>query len=132
MNTGVREFTFIAQETVEKPLMGWIIDSGASQHLCGEGTHFSTNKTISSEQGVTIAEGTKIQAVGLEEVQIATEAGGITLTEVWHVPDIGGNLLLVSRIVDAGYAVEFGPISCIISKGAFGTGLVNDIVDCTT
>jgi len=96
--------------------MEWIIDSGASQHLCGYRTHFSTHKTISSQQGITIADGTKIQAVGLGEVQIATEAGGIPLTGVWHVPDIGGNLLSVSRILDAGYAVEFGPISCIISK----------------
>ena len=31
-----REFTFLAQEPVEQTPMGWVIDSGASQHLCGD------------------------------------------------------------------------------------------------
>jgi len=115
-NGGAREFTFLARETVKRPQMGWVIDSGASQHLCGNRTHFSTYKTISAEHEITIADGSKIQAVGLGDIEIATEAGCITLTGVWHVPDIGGSLLSVSRIVDAGYTVEFGPVACYISK----------------
>ena len=97
--------------------MGWIIDPGASQHLCDDRDQFATYTTISSEQGITIADGTKIQAIGSGEVQIATEDGGITLTGVWHVPDIGGNLLSVSRRVDSRYRVEFGPSACTITKG---------------
>ena len=68
--------------------MGWIIDSGASQHLCGDQDQFGTYTTISSEHGITIADGTKIEAIGSGVGQIATEDGGITLTGVWHVPDI--------------------------------------------
>ena len=97
--------------------MGWIIDSGASQHLCGDRDHFSTYSTISSEQAIAIADGTKIQAIGSGEVQIPTEGGGITLTGVCHFPDIGGNLLSVLRIVDSGYTVEFGPCVSTIIKG---------------
>lgn len=97
--------------------MGWIIDSGASQHLCGDHDQFSTYNKISGEHGITIADGTKIEAIGSGEVQIGTVGGGITLTGVWHVPDIERNLLSVSRIVDAGYTVEFGPKACMITKG---------------
>jgi len=96
--------------------MGLVIASGASQLLCGNRTHFATYKSISAEHEITIAKGIKIQAVGLGDIETATEAGCITLMGVWHVPDIGGTLLSVSKIVDAGYTVEFGPIACYISK----------------
>lgn len=31
-----KEFTLLAQEVLARPQMGWIIDSEASQHLCGD------------------------------------------------------------------------------------------------
>ena len=62
--------------------MGWVIDLGASQHLCGNRTHFSTYKSISAEHEIPIVDGSKIQAVGLGDIEIATEAGCITLTGV--------------------------------------------------
>jgi len=104
---GTREFTFLAEGPEAMPQIGWIIDSGASQHLCGNRTEFSTYVPVSEGRGITIADGTKIQACGLGEIEIHTEGGRIILTDVWHVPDIGGNLMSVSRMVDARYTVEF-------------------------
>ena len=103
--------------------MGWIIDSGASQHLCGDEQAFFNYQKVSGEQGITIADGTKIQAKGIGEITVATEAGSITLKEVWHVPDIGGNLRSVSRMLEAGYSVEFGPTTCTIRKDGVRTKL---------
>ena len=111
-----KEFTFLAQELLEKPEMGWIVDSRASQHLCGDRRHFSTYTTLSTDQTITIADGTKIQAVASGEVEISTKGGSITLTGVWHVPEIRGNLISVSRMADAGNIIEFGPMTCTISK----------------
>ena len=65
--------------------MGWIVDSGASQHLCGDRRHFSTYTSISTDQTITIADGAKIQAVASGEVEISTKGASITLTGVWHV-----------------------------------------------
>ena len=45
----------------------------------------------------------------------------MTLTGVWHVPKIRGNLMSVSRMVDAGYTIEFGPTSCTIRKAGIRT-----------
>ena len=120
---GSREFTFLAKNTPAIPGMGWIIDSGASQHLCGSQEAFSNYTDVRAEQAITIADGTKIQAKGIGEITVATEAGSITLTDVWHIPDIGGNLLSVSRIVDAGYQVEFGHTTCTISQNGIRTKL---------
>jgi len=115
-NNTAREFTFLAETHEESPSKGWIIDSGAGQHLCGDRSQFSTYSDISSEQAITIADGTKIQAKGQGEIEKLTTGGSIILTDVWHVPEIGGNLMSVSRMVDSGYKVEFGPIACAISK----------------
>ena len=115
---GSREFTFLAEEVVKTPRTGWIIDSGASQHLCGNKNDFATYTKISKDQDITIADGTKIQATGIGDIEIVTKAGSITLTGVWHVPDIGGNLLSLSSIIDAGYDVEFGPILHTVSKAS--------------
>jgi len=71
---------------------------------------------MSGNQENTIADGTKIEARGIGEIVIATEGQSIILRDVWHVPEIGGNLISVSRILDAGYTVEFGPTACTISK----------------
>ena len=122
-SSGSREFTFLAEEPAEGPRMGWIIDSGASQHLCGDRESFFNYRTISSEHAITIADGTKIQAKGLGDVVITTGAGSITLTDVWHVPEIGGNLISVSRMVDAGWTVEFGPTTCTIRKNGIRTDI---------
>ena len=85
---GAREFTFLAEAPTEVDRVGWIIDSGASQHLGGNRKDFTTYSHISKVQAITIADGTKIEAVGKGNIEIETEAGSITLTDVWHVPNI--------------------------------------------
>jgi len=112
-----RDFTFLAKVPAESVPVGWIIDSGASQHLCGDRALFTTYNIMSENQEITIADGTKIEAKGIGEIAIATQGQSIILRDVWHVPEIGGNLMSVSRMVDAGYTVEFGPTACTIRKG---------------
>ena len=59
-----------------------------------------------------------IEAARMGDIEIATDAGSITLTDMWHGPNIGGNLMSVSRMVDTGYSVEFGPTMCTVNQGA--------------
>jgi len=101
--------------------MGWIINSGASQHLCGNRNDFITYTNISKVQEITIVDGTKMKAKGVGAIEIVTEVTSITLTNVWHVPDIGGNLMSVSLMVDAGYTVEFGASTCSVRKAGVRT-----------
>jgi len=101
--------------------MGWIIDSGASQHLCGNRNDLITYTNISKVQEITIADGKKIKAKGVGAIEIVTEVTTITLTNVWHVPDIGGNIMSVSHMVDAGYTVEFGESTCSVRKAGVRT-----------
>ena len=61
---------------------GWIIDSDPSQHLTADRTRFSTYGSISHLELITIADGSRIEAGGVGNIEIATIAGIITLTEV--------------------------------------------------
>ena len=70
-----------------------------------------------------IADGTKIQASGMRTIEITMDEGSITLMDIWHVPLIGGSLMSVSRMLDAGYTVEFGYTKCIVRKAGVQTNL---------
>jgi len=61
---------------------------------------------------INIADGSRIEASGVRNIEIDTVAGVITLTEVWHVPSIGTGLISVIQMVDAGYQVEFEASIC--------------------
>jgi len=117
-HTGARtkEFTFLAEEPSYPRQNGWIIESGASQHSSQERERFLNYTPVSNKESITIADATKLHAHGRGNIQIATEGGTISLTDVWHVRNIGASLLSVVRMVDAGYGVEFNNTSCFVSK----------------
>ena len=88
-----------------------IIDSGASQHLCStretliKGTYYPI-----AHQCIEIADGSRIKAVGKGDIQI----GDLRLIGVLHVPQVGGNLVSVGRLIDCGYEVSFEAKQCTI------------------
>ena len=112
----MREFTFLADSTKSRAGDGWIIDSGASQHLSLNRTQFCTYGSVSGPQLITIGDGSTIEAEGIGNVEIVTGAGVIVLTRVWHVPSIGTGIISVTRMVDAGYHVEFEGTTCYVSR----------------
>ena len=111
-----KDFTFLAENPNSIPHNGWVIDSGASQHLCRDRTLFISYRNVSHEQTITIADGTRIHAHGIGEIDVPCTEGVIRLTEVWHVPTSGASLISVARMVDAGYRVGFDQTTCYISK----------------
>ena len=91
----------------------WIVDSGASQHLCGSKKDFirGTYKEI-IPRGIEIADQSKMQAVGQGDVSM----GQLQLSNVLYVPQLGTNLLSVARIIDCGWDVRFTSARCTIAK----------------
>jgi len=55
-------------------------------------------------------------AHGIDSIEIPTAQVVIRLREVWHVPNIWASLLLVTRMVNAGYIVRFDRPTSYISK----------------
>jgi len=91
----------------------WILDSGASQHLCSRKNYsiLGSYREI-SQRGIEIADGSKIAAVGIGQMSI----GQLRLSGVRYVPQVAGNLISVARLIDSGYEVIFGSQQCIMSN----------------
>lgn len=121
--SGDKAFTFLAESPRVAPGIGWIIDSGASQHISHDSARFTTYTHVSKAQAITIADGTRLEACGIGNIEISTKAGCITLTDGWHVPTIETNLISVARMVDAGFTVQFSKSICTVSKGGINTEL---------
>jgi len=121
--TRTKEFTFLAEDPSCLAGGDWIIDSGTSQHLSRFRTEFTIYRTVSQLQSITITDGTKIHAHGIGDIELKTEAGVIRMTDVWHLPSIAASLISVARMVDAGYALEFGKTTCFVNNGRVKTKL---------
>lgn len=82
----------------------WLIDSGATHHVCKHRNLFRNYRRISSEMIYSAADHTKsnLMAVGIGDIEIETHVDNnvftLTLQDVYHVPNIRRNLLSVSQI----------------------------------
>lgn len=73
----------------------WIIDSGATQHMCNNKSHFVHFENFAST--ISTANNTTMNATGKGDVKITTETGiSFTLTNVLFVPQLASNLISVS------------------------------------
>ncbi len=84
----------------------WILDSGASSHLCCNGELF--NKLEKSTQSILLASGESVNAQGVGDVFLQSGNTEITLRNVLFVPDLHSNILSVSKIISYGHCVTFG------------------------
>lgn len=82
----------------------WLIDSGATHHICKHRDWFNNYKRISNETIYSADSHTKneLNAIGVGDINIETRVNNrifsLTLKDVYHVPNIRRNLLSVSQI----------------------------------
>lgn len=73
----------------------WIVDSGATQHMCKDKSKFINFKTYSTS--ITIANNTRMRVAGKGDILITPRRGkAFTLLNVLYVPQLASNLLSVS------------------------------------
>ena len=88
----------------------WIVDSGASMHVCGNIRAF--NYYTPMEEGrnevVLVGDSTPLSVVGKGQVILKLTSNNIIiLNDVFYVPNIGRNLLSVSLLGKIGIEVLF-------------------------
>lgn len=85
----------------------WILDSGATSHICNRRNLFTTINQRQNEQLKMANSGTStIDGVGAVDFE-KLDGSIVTLSRVLHVPDLRTNLLAVSKITDHGHTVIF-------------------------
>ena len=98
---------------VSQPAHDWIVDSGATCHICNSKELFEDFHPLSEPQKVALGDGHTLEAVGTGAVEVKLElpGGGSRigrLNEVLYVPTLAYNLLSVSKAIEAGKTVTFG------------------------
>jgi Zinc knuckle. len=99
---------------------GWIIDSGATSHMCKDVNAFVDLVKLKKPVCVTLGDGGSLEATSVGNVPIISEVRGetrnCTLYDVLYVPGLAYNLLSVSKSADRGVRTIFDTDSCQIES----------------
>ena len=86
----------------------WIVDSGASSSMTSNCEWLENYRKLSKPKKVCMGDERYIYAVGIGQVKITMHQKAIYLVQnVYYVPDLNGNLLSVSYLVNHKYHVHF-------------------------
>jgi len=99
----------------------WIVDSGATSHMCNNQHLFGKFKALTQHLEVTLGDGHALKATGRGTVTLKMNISNgkeskCTLHDVLLVPDLAYNLFSVSRATEAGKSTEFTKSSCSIRE----------------
>ena len=96
----------------------WIIDSGATCHVCHDYSLFSELQNLEKPFDIALGDGHTLKAIGRGTVVLMLESGSLRrkckLNDVLYVSELTYNLLSVSKAVDKGISFTFSENECII------------------
>ena len=97
----------------------WLVDSGATCHMCHDKNMFAEYESLNSPLKVTVGDGNEVDGVGrgvvlLNSVLPSGRSRSIKLHNVLHVPRLAYNLFSVSAATERDKTVKFGKVSCRI------------------
>ena len=96
----------------------WIIDSGASNHICNRKEMFVSIRNYNSV--VKVGDGRKLQVPGIGEIDLEVELDKpkrvikLKINDVLYVPELNVNLISIGKLVAKGYLVSFDEFCCKI------------------
>ena len=98
---------------VRVPTQNWIVDSGATYHICNFKELFEDLHPLSRPQKVTLSDGHTLEAIGTGAVEVKLKLTGEEskigrLKEVLYMPTLAYNLLSVAKVTEAGKVITFG------------------------
>ena len=96
--------------TTSNEVGSWIVDSGATCHLCNDRSIFTVFNSLENPQEVVLGDGHTLDAVGVDVVLNLVVDGKIKkrrLRDVLYVPKLEYNLLSVSKATESGKKVKF-------------------------
>ena len=97
----------------------WILDSGATCHMCNNEMMFSDLQALRSPLNVTLGDGRNLQAVARGNVVLTMNLSygkmeSCTLHDVLLIPDLAYNLLSVTAASKKGRVTTFSEMKCEI------------------
>jgi len=108
------EKAFMAKHySYESPANDWVLDSGATGHMCHDRQAFESLRRLPSTKKVILGDDTEVGAYGIGTVRLTRT---LVLDNVLYIPDFTVNLCSVSKLATQGYVVTFEEDSCTIAR----------------
>ena len=97
----------------------WIIDSGASCHMCCDSGLFDKFEVLTHQIDVSVGDGRSLKATGRGIISLNMKLSDdklnkCRLLDVLYVPKLSYNLLSVSKVTDLGKTTDFNEKGCKI------------------
>ena len=99
--------------------VSWIVDSGATYHMCNSRWRFVRYSNLLKPVKVTVGDGRSLKAVGRGSVNLLMKLPDSTtqlckLRDVLYVPNLSYNLISVSKASEVGKVAHFDEAGCRI------------------
>ncbi|KAF7131949.1 hypothetical protein RHSIM_Rhsim09G0112600 [Rhododendron simsii] len=110
------------------PTSVWIIDTGATNHMCSSLTLFTTYKSCPTQSFVELPDGSSTQITHIGTIKLSPT---LTLENVFHIPSFKYNLLSVSQLARSNNCIAiFSPLSCsfqdLSTRRTIGQGNIHE------
>lgn len=103
------KFCFLSDHNAK---VNWLIDNGATNHICNSLTEFTSFKAVTGPEFITIPDGKQVDVKHMGTVQLTKD---IILHNVLHVQDFHFNLIYVQRLCkDLSCAILFNVDKCVL------------------
>ncbi|RAW22074.1 hypothetical protein PC110_g21488 [Phytophthora cactorum] len=110
------DFALTAANAMAK--LKWLVDSGASSHVTSTRDKFASMRDLRTPVRITIADGTKIDAVATGTVGLKLMDGtSVTLSDVLYIPEVEGSLISVSKMAEKDVVAQFSKAKCVFRYG---------------
>ncbi|KAL0454239.1 UNVERIFIED_CONTAM: hypothetical protein Slati_0763100 [Sesamum latifolium] len=82
----------------------WFLDSGCSNHMCGDPTMLS-EVDEGFWHSVTLGNNTKMNVMGIRTVNLSLNGVSHIVTEVYYIPELRNNLLSIGQLQERRLAI---------------------------
>nr|XP_011468675.1 PREDICTED: uncharacterized protein LOC105352743 [Fragaria vesca subsp. vesca] len=82
----------------------WFLDSGCSNHMCGDKSMFSSLND-KFNHSVKLGNNTRMQVAGKGSVRLTMKGVAFVISDVYYVPELKNNLLSIGKLQEKGLAI---------------------------
>nr|GEW91104.1 copia-type polyprotein [Tanacetum cinerariifolium] len=107
----LEETAFMADSGEENKVILWFLDSGCSNHMCGNKARFC-NLDSSFSSSVKLGNNTRMMVVGRGSVKLFLNGSTYIINDVYYVPDLKNNLLSIGQLQQKGISFLFQSDVC--------------------
>jgi hypothetical protein len=109
---------FIARGEMRENPNDWVVDSGATEHMCSSRESFVSYRLLTIHKKVHLGTGTIIYAPGIGNISLGFNLGNNTqqglVQNVYYVPKLHGNLFSLSNLTKRHHKTVFNEYVCQI------------------